>query len=198
MDANSWNQKYQATDRLWSATPNQFVAAELADLEPGRAIDLAAGEGRNAVWLAERGWKVTAVDFSDVAIDRGRVAAAERNLEIDWQVGDVHHLELEPKSYDLVVLAYLQLPWPEMERILPRAAAAVAPGGTLLLIAHDSKNLEHGHGGPQTEVVLYTPEQVVGVLGELHIDRAETVDRVVDTPEGQKVALDCLVRAHAV
>jgi len=195
VDASAWDQKYLATDRLWSATPNQFVAQDLADLAPGTAIDLAAGEGRNALWLAERGWQVTAVDFSSVAIDRGRAAARERSLRVRWLVEDVHGVELPAKAYDLVMLAYLQLPWLEMERVVRRAAEAVAPGGTFFLVGHDARNLVHGYGGPRSEAVLYGPSQVSDAIRGLSIERAETVERGVDTAEGKRVALDCLVRA---
>ena len=82
MDAEAWNERYRTSELMWSAGPNQFVEAELADLAPGRAVDLAAGEGRNAIWLARRGWQVTAVDFSQVALDKGRAIAGD--LPIAW------------------------------------------------------------------------------------------------------------------
>ncbi len=196
MDANGWNQRYAATDRLWSAGPNQFLAAEAADLPPGRALDLACGEGRNAVWLAEQGWTVNAVDFSDVAVDRGRAAAAERNTEVDFDVADVVTYEPEVRGFDLVAVFYLHLPVGEREPVLRRATAAVAPGGTFLLVGHDRSNIEDGYGGPDDPAVLSTPEEVVAELGGLVVERAEVVERVVDTADGPRVALDTFVRAH--
>ena len=98
MDARAWDERYAASELVWSATPNQFVAAELADLDPGRALDLAAGEGRNALWLADRGWQVTAVDFSQVALDKGRALQARHehgsDLQVDWVRADA--LTFEP------------------------------------------------------------------------------------------------------
>src|ERR1700712_1041252 len=92
MDAQTWDERYAAAGLVWSATPNQFVAAELAALPPGRALDLACGEGRNALWLADRGWQVTAVDFSRVALDKGRALAARQAgsgpPQLDWVLGD--------------------------------------------------------------------------------------------------------------
>jgi len=196
VDASAWDQKYRGAERLWSVAPNQFVARELAELAPGTAIDLAAGEGRNALWLAERGWQVTAVDFSSVAIDRGKQAAAERSVEVRWLVDDVHTVELSERAFDLVLIAYLQLPWEQMDRVLRRAAAAVAPGGTFFLIGHDARNLSEGYGGPQSDAVLYGPEQVSEALAGLDIVRAATVERIVETAEGERTALDCLVRAR--
>ena len=92
---------------------------------------------------------------------------------------------------------YLQIPQAELAPILARAARAVAPGGTFLLVAHDSANLEHGHGGPQHPDVLYTAAQVVAALGgELEIEKASRVERPVETDAGVKVAIDCLVRGR--
>ena len=195
MDRNDWNQRYRSTDLLWSAGPNQFVEPELADLPPGRALDLAAGEGRNAIWLASRGWKVTAIDFADVAVDRGRAWAERSGVQVDWIVADLTQHVPEPRAYDLVLLAYLQLPWPAMQQLLGRAADAVAPGGTLFLIGHDTRNLAEGYGGPKSTEFLYSPESVAAALRGLSVVRAETVERPVETDQGRRVALDCLVRA---
>lgn len=193
-----WNRRYAAKELVWTANANRFLMAEVADLAPGRALDLAAGEGRNAVWLAERGWTVRAVDLSDVAIEKGRKLAAARNVadKIDFQVADLRDYEPGLHRFDLVALTYLQLPQAELAPILARAARAVAPGGTFVLVAHDSANLERGHGGPQDPDVLYTGQQVVAALGgELEIEKAGPVDRPVETDDGVKVAIDCLVRA---
>src|SRR5690349_10831664 len=100
MDAAAWDERYAATDLVWSAGPNQFVEAELGELAPGKALDLACGEGRNARWLAERGWHVTAIDWSSVAIEKGRQVSAH----VEWQVGDALTTPL-PIELDLVVLA---------------------------------------------------------------------------------------------
>ncbi|MCB2099591.1 MAG: class I SAM-dependent methyltransferase [Rhodobacterales bacterium] len=194
-----WNERYARKDFVWTVTPNRFLAAEVADLAPGRALDLAAGEGRNSVWLAEKGWTVRAVDFADVALDKARQLAESRQVSarVTPLVADLLTYAPEARTYDLVVMCYLQLPQDEMGPILARAAEAVAPGGTLFLVAHDSENLEHGHGGPQRPEALYTAEQVVAALdGALEIEKAERVERPVETDDGVKVALDCLVRAR--
>lgn len=198
MKREDWNERYRAQELVWTATANRFLVAETADLPPGRALDLAAGEGRNAVWLAEQGWTVHAVDFSDVAIDKGRRLAGARKVadRVRFEVADLQSYEPPPKSFDLVALLYLQIPQDELSPILLRAARAVAPGGSFLLVAHDSTNLTRGYGGPQSPEVLYTAEQVVAALGgELEVKKAGTVERPVETDEGTKVAIDCLVRA---
>jgi SAM-dependent methyltransferase len=199
MKRDDWNRRYAAKELVWTADANRFLVAEATDLPPGRALDLAAGEGRNAVWLAERGWTARVVDFSDVAIEKAKHLAASRNVadRIAFEVADLCLYEPEAQAYDLVAVFYLQIPQNELVPILTRAARAVAPGGTFLLVAHDSANLKDGYGGPKYPEVLYTAEQVVAALdGELEIDKAIRVERPVETAEGVKVALDCLVRAH--
>jgi SAM-dependent methyltransferase len=198
VDREEWNRRYGERELLWTAEPNRFVVAETADLAPGAALDLACGEGRNAVWLAERGWRVTGVDFSDVAIAKARALAEGRGVEGEWVVADLVGYRPEPGAFDLVLLLYFQVPEDERRLIVRAAADAVAPGGTFLLVAHDRRNLESGYGGPQYPEVLYTPEEVVadlaGVDG-IDVERAELVRRPVATPEGERVALDALVRA---
>lgn len=195
MKREDWDDRYRSTDLLWSEGPNQFVERELTPLAAGRALDLAAGEGRNAIWLAERGWRVTAVDFSQVAIERGRERARERAVDVTWVVDDVLAWRPPERGFDLVLIAYLQLPRGEMARVLARAAAAVAPGGTFLLVGHDVENLTRGHGGPHSADVLYSPAQIAGALGDLDVIRAATVERRVDTDDGPRTARDALVRA---
>jgi SAM-dependent methyltransferase len=195
MSSAEWDRRYLADERVqaWARTPNRFLLAETAALPPGRALDLACGMGRNAIWLAERGWTVTAVDFSDVAIAHARERAAEHGVELELQVADVVRYEPPAEAYDLVLVFYLQLPTNEMQTVLSRAAAAVAAGGTFLLVGHDLLNLTQGVGGPDNPSVLYTPDDVVEALAGLEIERAERVRRDI---EGEpRPAIDCLVRA---
>ena len=198
MNAEGWNRRYEGTELIWSVRPNRFLVAETEGMKPGRALDLACGEGRHAVWLAGLFWRVRAVDFSDVAIDKARELAAEHAVEVEWTVADLNEYVPEPESADLVIVFYLQLPPDERAPILRKAGAAVAPGGTFLLVGHDLRNLERGYGGPQSPRALYTPEDVVADLEGtgLEIERAEPVERTVDTPEGERVAIDALVRAN--
>jgi SAM-dependent methyltransferase len=196
VDASAWDERYAASELVWSAEPNQFVAAELAELPPGRALDLAAGEGRNAIWLARRGWTVTAADFSQVALDKGRRLAGD--TEVSWVCADATTWD-EPAAYDLVVLAYLQLVADERRAAVRAAYAALRPGGTFLLVAHDSTNLTEGTGGPQDPAVLMTAEDVVGDLAgeDFDVRRAGRVARTVGDGHGEvpaRTAWDCLVR----
>jgi SAM-dependent methyltransferase len=196
MKRDQWDERYRGTELVWSARPNRFLVAETESLAPGRALDLACGEGRNAVWLAERGWQATGVDFSGVAIEKARSLARERSVEVEWIAADLLEYQPPTAAFDLVILFYLQLPGDELERVLERAAATVAPGGTLLLVGHDSSNLEHGYGGPKDRAVLYAAADITPHLDGLEIERAETVVRTVETDDGTREALDVLVRAR--
>ena len=198
MDSQQWDERYSGTEFEWTTRPNQFVAAELADLPPGRALDLAAGEGRNAVWLAERGWRVTAVDFSLVGLDKGRKLSAARGVDeaqVDWIVADLRDYEPERDGYDLALIAYLQVSPALRATVLARAAAALAPGGTAFIVAHDLTNLTEGTGGPQDPEVLYTPEAVRAELPGLRVVRAGRAHRTVERDAATATAVDTLVRA---
>lgn len=197
MDKNVWDRRYADRDFVWSVQPNQFVVQEVEGLPPGRALDLACGEGRNAVWLAERGWRVTGVDFSVVGLEKARRLATARGVEGEWVAADLLEYRPEPRAFDLVLVLYLQVSASERAPILRAAADAVADGGIFLLIAHDTSNLQDGYGGPQRAEVLYRAQDVVSDMdaSDLRIDRAERLERRVQTPDGVRVALDTLVRA---
>jgi SAM-dependent methyltransferase len=195
MDRQQWNQRYAGSDLIWTATANRFLVDEVAELTPGRALDVACGEGRNAVWLAERGWEVTGVDFSDVALAKAAALAAEREVQVDWVQADLLEYEPEPRTFALVAVLYLHVVAAKRRAILGRAAAAVAAGGVLLVVGHHAINPSEGHGGPQDPAILFTPQDVAADLEGLTIDRAETVRRPVASPEGEVYAIDALVRA---
>lgn len=195
MTSDDWDRRYAEPRLVWSAEPNRFLAEEAAGLAPGRALDLACGEGRNAVWLARRGWDVTGVDFSPVAVDKARRMAAEAGVAARFVRADLADHVPEPASADLVAIVYLQVPEPLRTTVLGRAGGALRPGGTLLWIAHDLANLDRGHGGPRDPAVLSTPEGVAAALTGLDVVRAEVVRRPVVTDAGDAVALDTLVRA---
>jgi SAM-dependent methyltransferase len=199
MDREAWNQRYADADLVWSAEANRFVVQEVSDLPPGRALDLGAGEGRNAIWLAERGWRVTAVDFSDIGLQKARRLAEARGVEIDWTEADLRSYSPATGAFDLVVLLYIHLPAEERRALVGRAADAVAVGGTLLVVGHDRSNLEEGYGGPQDPAILFSPDDITDDLAgikNLRIVRADRVMRPVMTDDGERHAIDALVRAE--
>ncbi|MBV6702454.1 class I SAM-dependent methyltransferase [Kitasatospora aureofaciens] len=209
MDSQDWDDRYAATELVWGAEPNMWVVRELTGRTPGHALDVAAGEGRNAIWLAARGWEVTGLDFSAVAVERAERRTAELPDEVadrlTWRHDDARTFEPPAVGYDLVLVAYLQVPARDRRAALRRAADALAPGGTLLVIGHDLSNLTEGVGGPQDPRVLYTPDDVLADLAGhgLRTVRAERVHRPVGGEPGHKgggdgggggTAVDVLVR----
>jgi SAM-dependent methyltransferase len=195
MDSTKWDDRYSTSELIWTGRANQFVEANLGGLPPGTAVDLGAGEGRNAVWLAQRGWSVTAVDFSQVGLNKALRLADEHDVTISIERADA--TTWAPSApVDLVVLSYLQLESDERRAVVEHAATWLTPGGTLLVIAHDRSNVSDGYGGPPSAEVCYTVDETVAVLDGLEIVTAEVADRHVDTPEGTKIALDTLVIAR--
>ena len=194
MRREAWDRKYAETERLWGRDPNRFLVTEVSDLPPGRALDLACGEGRNAIWLAELGWRTTGVDFSQVAIAKARERASQASLDVEFVCADLLDYEPERDAYDLVLLFYLQLPRDELRLVLERAAGALAAGGTFLLVGHDLVNITDGVGGPSDPAVLYTPDDIVAELPGLEIEKAERVLR--DVADADRPAIDALVRAR--
>jgi len=192
--AEDWEARYAAAP-VWSQGPNAVVADLLAPLPPGRAVDLGAGEGRHALWLTERGWEVTAVDFSAAGLARGRRLAEERGLDVRWEVADVTAWQ-PAEPVDLVLVAYLQLPEQVLDGILRRAATWLVPGGHLLVIGHDRANLERGHGGPQDPEVLHTAQMLAAAAERLEVLDLEQVERPVTTEEGPRTAVDTLLMAR--
>jgi SAM-dependent methyltransferase len=199
MDQLRWDQKYAGIEFDPALPPSQFVAAELAALPPGRALDLAAGHGRNTVWLAEHGWQVTAVDFSPVGLAKARRLSAARGVtgaQVDWVVADLDHYQPDRGAFELVLTAYLQVDAKLRAKVLARAATALAPGGTLLVIGHDLTNLTEGAGGPRYPEVHYTPEAITAELRGLRISKAGRVRRPVEHDGRPAIAIDTLVRAE--
>ncbi|MEO6144534.1 MAG: class I SAM-dependent methyltransferase [Dermatophilaceae bacterium] len=182
-DAQEWDIRYAGSDRVWSAAPNAWVATTIRGWFTGRALDLGAGEGRHAVWLAALGWQVTAVDFSPVGIERGRRGAQELGVEVDWVVADVRSWAPPAgEMFDLVLVAYLHLD----DDVLARARAWLAPGGALVVLGHSLRNLTEGVGGPQDPLLLHTEAKyrtaseglAIEVLGEVvrHLPEGDAFD----------------------
>ncbi len=186
MRAEDWDERY-AERQQWSSEPNALIAELLAGLPPGDAVDLAAGEGRHALWLADRGWRVTAVDFSAVGLGRGRTQpGADR---VTWVAADVTTWTAPRESLDLVLVAYLHLPADQTLGVLGRAVGWLRPGGRLLVLGHDAENVAAGVGGPQDPAILHSVERLAPVADLLTVDRLEQVRR--ETTGG--TALDTLL-----
>lgn len=198
MQAGDWDQRYRTSALVWGAPPNTVVAELCWDLPPGRALDLGCGEGRHAIWLAERGWTVTALDFSQVAIDKARTVVSRKSRSvrdrITWRCADVTTADLVGPAdpVDLVVVAYLHVGSADRRALLDRAAGALAPAGTLVVVGHDVRNPTEGYGGPDDPDVLYDPDDIAAELdGVLDVRLAERRKRLT---EGRD-AIDAVVLA---
>jgi SAM-dependent methyltransferase len=198
-DQPFWDDLYSASDRIWSGRPNPHLVTEATGITPGRALDIGSGEGGDAVWLASEGWSVTAVDLSEVALGRARAHAQDpaqtdptTAARITWEHRDVLAWAPEPSSFDLVSSQYSHFPTADMHALVERLAAAVAPGGHLLVVGHEdhghrhsSASAEHehadevgeheageheaGHDEPEQRAVMdagffYTPDELRGLL----------------------------------
>lgn len=173
-----WDERHAASDPIESLEPDPTLVEACATMVPGDAIDLGSGDGRNAIWLAQRGWRVTAVDFSSVALERAEARARASGVEIDWRREDLLAFGSAQGSFDLVTLIYIHLPPAQRRDVYARAAAAVTRGGRLLVVGHDRSNLTEGIGGPQDPEVLFTPAEIVAELPpEFEIERAVIVHR---------------------
>jgi chemotaxis protein methyltransferase CheR len=188
-----WEQFYGDSEQTWSGRVNARLIEEASGLSPGRALDLGSGEGADAVWLAEHGWQVVAVDVSAIALDRARAAAAQRNLlsNIDFERHDLPE-SFPAGRYDLVSAQFLHSPVHlDREAVLRRAADAVAVGGTLLIVDHAAAppwTSDHAH-----EQHFPTVDEV---LASLRLDeaqwdrlRANSADRAAVGPDGQAATL---------
>jgi len=200
-DAARWDARY-AAGSPWGREPNATIREVVTGLTPGRARDVAAGDGRHALWLAANGWRVDALDFSATAVEHGMqsatLLAANGDLpgSVRWEVADATTAQPEPLAYDLVLHAYLHLPTDAAVAALRLSASGVGPGGLFLLVGHDESNLEHGHGGPQNPAVLTAIGAVTPPLeaAGLVVERAEVISRHVDG--APRPALDTLVLAR--
>lgn len=196
MDGRDWDRRWGEMRPQARGEPSPVVVAALEDLTAGTALDLGCGTGRHAVWLAERGWRVTAVDFSAEALRQGRERASDRGVEIDWVLSDLLAYEPQPSAFGLVLVTYIHVPAHERRAILTKATAAVTPGGTFLLVGHDLTNIGTGAPGPSSPAVLYTPDDIVPELEGFAVLRAERVQRAVELGDGTAVeAVDVVVLA---
>lgn len=192
---SSWNERYGEAAALYGAEPNQFIAAELSGLTPRRVLDLGCGQGRNSVWLASQGHQVTGLDLSEVGIAHANELAAAVGVSVDFRAVDVVN-DWEPaEQYDVVILSYLQLPEHMRRPAHAKAVRALAPGGTLVLIAHHADNLEHGVGGPPMPEVLFAEAQLAEDFADLDIESNAKVLRAVERDGEVATAHDILVRA---
>lgn len=192
-ESQFWEDFYQQRSQIWTGQPNELLVGEAKLLPPGRALDLGCGEGADAIWLAQQGWQVTAVDISPTALDRGASHATAVGLagQITWQLHDLSN-SFPEGSFDLVCSQYLHSPFQTHElrhRILRIAAAAVVPNGVLIIIGHVGLPSRQHELHP--EIRFPTREEILGIVDLQaviwNVERSETVDRDLTAPDRQRI-----------
>jgi SAM-dependent methyltransferase len=198
-----WDARYGSVDQVWSGRPNPHLVEQVAELPPGSALDVGSGEGADAIWLAARGWHVVGIDVSTVALDRAAARAAEAGQEvagrITWQQADVLSCDPAPRPFDLVSAQFLHLPTPARESLHRRLAAAVRPGGTLLIVGHHPSDLATSVGRPDLPDFFFTADQIAATLdpADWQIVVAAAPERQALDPDGRPVTIHDAV-LHAV
>jgi SAM-dependent methyltransferase len=157
-----WNERYGAAERVWSGDPNPQLVDRVSGLHPGRALEVGCGEGADAIWLAQQGWEVTALDVSQTALDKAAAHAAQAGVAIAWQQVDLDGWTGKPGAFDLVSAQFMYLDQPGLSTLYRALGASVARGGTLLLVGHHPIDPRHGdHDFPD---VRWTPEDAASWL----------------------------------
>ncbi len=195
--AAEWDERYAAANQVWSGHPNGALIAEATGLSPGRALDVGCGEGADAVWLATRGWQVTALDVSEVALQRAAVHAGRAGVDVTWRHAALLDADLPATAFDLVSVQYPALrrtPDADAERAL---LAAVAVGGTLLVVHHADVDTK------QARTAGFDPEDYVSLADVLHsldgnwrVEVDEKRPRHVSSGAGAHHHADLVLRAH--
>jgi len=198
-----WDARYRSADQIWSGNSNPRLVEQVADLAPGTALDVGSGEGADAIWLASRGWRVIGIDVSTGALDRAAKWAAEAGAgvaaRITWQQADVLSWDPAPLQFDLVSAQFVHLPTPARKSLHRRLAAAVRPGGTLLIVGHHPSDLETSVHRWNLPDFFFTAEQIVAALApdDWQIIVAAAPERQTLDPDGRPVTIrDAVLRAQ--
>jgi SAM-dependent methyltransferase len=198
----AWDERYRSRDALWSGNPNPHLVAQASDLGPGHALDVGAGEGADAIWLASRGWHVIAVDLSAVALERASAHAGQAGPDIaariEWVHEDVTSWDPGPGRYDLVSVQYMHLLPERRQAMLGHLAAAVAPGGSLLMVGHHPSDLQTTVPRPPMPELFFTGDDIAAGLdpGQWTIITNAAPGRTATDPEGNEVTVhDTVLRA---
>jgi thioredoxin reductase/SAM-dependent methyltransferase len=192
-----WDERYGSAERIWSGDANHHLTATATGLPPGTALDVGSGEGADAIWLASRGWKVTGVDVSQVALDRAARHAAEAGVDITWQQADAVSWDPAPARFDLVSAQFVHMPRAARDALHRRLAAAVRPGGTLLIVGHHPADPHATMRRPRLPHLMFTAEEIAAGLDPSEWDISVSApERSTVNPHGQTITIrDAVLRA---
>jgi SAM-dependent methyltransferase len=196
--AHEWDARYSERDALWSGRPNGRLAAEVAGLAPGRVLDVGCGEGADAIWLAGRGWTVTAIDISEVALGRARAAAESAGVAVEWICGDALDMALPARSFDLVSMQYPALPKAAGEIAVRALLDTVQPGGLLLAVYHDldDEHREHMKSRGIDPADYVDADNLAQLIGDDFTVELHVTEPRIDPPPDNPHISDIVLRAR--
>jgi SAM-dependent methyltransferase len=197
--AAQWDARYRERDgAMWSGRPNGRLLAEVAALAPGRALDVGCGEGADAIWLAQHGWSVTAIDISEVAIRRSREASHRAGASVEWICGDALQTPFRAGSFDLLSMQYPALPKAAGDAAVRRLLGTLRPGGLLLAVHHDldEEHREHMKSRGVDPADYVGVDDLGRLLGDGFTVELHAVEPRIDPPPATAHIADVVLRAR--
>jgi SAM-dependent methyltransferase len=197
--AAEWDAKYNERDgAMWSGRPNGRLVAEVAELIPDAALDVGCGEGADAIWLAQRGWTVSVIDISDVAVGRAREAAERAGVAVEWVCADVLATPFPARSFELVSMQYPALPKAAGEAAVRALVDTVRAGGLLLAVYHDldDDHREHMKSRGIDPADYVGADELAPLLGNDFTVELRAVEPRIDPPPGTPHIADVVLRAR--
>ncbi len=183
MSKDFWNSRYSEKEFIYGTQPNKFLEHQLKNLKPGKALFLAEGEGRNAVYAAKLGWLVDAVDFSSSAKVKALKLAERNNVKINYDVCDLNDYNFKENYYDLVVLIFVHLPFDLRKKVFENSIKALKQNGKLIFEAFSKEQIKNTSGGPRSEDLLYSEKEILELVEQMKIDLIES--KVINLEEGE-------------
>jgi 2-polyprenyl-3-methyl-5-hydroxy-6-metoxy-1,4-benzoquinol methylase len=203
MTQEFWDERYGSTEQVWSGNPNQRLVEQVSSLKAGTALEVGCGEGADAIWLATRGWRVLAIDVSPVALERAARQVANLGEEVAdrvaWQQVDLLTWDPAPRQFDLVTAHFIHTPSDVRASLHRRLAAAVRPGGSLLIVGHHPRDLEGSNHRWRMPDFMFTAEEIAATLSsdDWEIVVAETQSREAKLPDGNQATIhDAVLHAR--
>ncbi len=179
MSKEMWDQRYAESEYVYGTNPNEFFKQELDKLVPGKILLPAEGEGRNAVYAAEKGWNVSAFDQSDEGRKKALRLAAERSVTIEYQIRNLETIGYPENHFDAIALVFVHTPAIKRQQIHRNLIRFLKPGGTLILIGYSKEQLQYNSGGPKEESMLFSEIELIEDFLELQINSIGKIETMI-------------------